>query len=260
MKIFVSGVSGNVGKAIVRNINNMDGFRLVGGWCKETGEDLGILAGTGPVGIAATDDLKAGLEKTEPDMVIDFSSAAVIVNNLEMYAEKKLNAVIGTTGLTEEQLDCYKKIVKEKGLRWSVISNYGLGASLISDFIKMAKIYYPYVSITDRHMPYMANAPSGTAQSFAKAAEGASGPVASKEIYPGVLGGRINGVQLISQRLPFPGPYSEHEVIMSRQDEVIRITLQDYTSDIYMDGVFLAVKKLPALPPGTFIQELSEIR
>jgi 4-hydroxy-tetrahydrodipicolinate reductase len=259
MRIFISGASGNVGKTLVRTIQKLDGFELVGGWCKEAGQDLGKLAGIDPIGIAATDDIKAGLESARPDMVIDFSSTAVILANLEVYAKEKFNAVIGTTGLTDEQLEPFKKTVREKGLRWSVIPNYGIGACLINDFIKMASGYYPYVSIIDRHMPDMANAPSGTAESLAKSAKGACGPVASKEIYPGVLGVKINGVQVISQRLPYPGPYSEHEIILARQDELIKITLEDHTSDIYMEGVFLAAKKLPTLPAGTFIREMSEI-
>ena len=185
----------------------------------------------------------------------------MLPGNLKLYAEKGLNAVIGTTGLTDEDLAPFIKEVKEKGLRWSVISNYGLGISLVRDFIKKVRGYYPYVSIIDRHFPGMANAPSGTAASLAKASSssGEQGPVESKEVYPGVLGATISGVPVLSQRLPWPGPYSEHEVLLGRNDEIIRISVQDHTSDIYMDGVFLTVEKLPKMAPGTFIRELSEI-
>lgn len=259
MKIFVSGASGNVGKTLVRTMQHIEWAELVGGWCKETGEDLGEIAGIGPIGIIATNDLKAGIETTKPDIVIDFSATPVLPGNLKLYAEKGLNAVIGTTGLTDDDLAPFIKEVKEKGLRWSVIPNYGLGISLVRDFIKKVRGYYPYVSIIDRHFPGMANAPSGTAGSLAKAASGEQGPVESKEVYPGVLGATISDVPVLSQRLPWPGPYSEHEVLLGRQDEIIRISVQDHTSDIYMDGVFLTVEKLPKMAPGTFIRELSEI-
>jgi len=259
MKIFVSGASGNVGKTILRTMQGLDWAELVGGWCKEEGEDLGELAGIGPLGIKATNDLKAGIEASHPDIVIDFSATPVLPGNLKIYAEKKLNAVIGTTGLTDEDLEPFIKEVKEKGLRWSVIPNYGLGISLISEFIKKVRQYYPYISIIDRHFPGMANAPSGTAASLAKAFANDQGPVESREIYPGVLGAKISGVPVFSQRLPWPGPYSEHEVLLGRKDEIIRISVEDHTSDIYMDGVFLTLKKLPEMSPGTFVRELSEI-
>ncbi|MDD4160351.1 MAG: dihydrodipicolinate reductase C-terminal domain-containing protein [Synergistaceae bacterium] len=259
MRIFVSGASGNVGRTIVRTIQNIEWTELAGGWCKETGEDLGEIAGIGTIGIIATNDLRAGLETSEPDMVIDFSATPVLRENLNIYIDKGLNAVIGTTGLTDEELEPFIAEVKGKGLRWAVIPNYGLGISLVRDFIKKVRKYYPYISIIDRHFPGMANAPSGTAASLAKASSGEPMPVESKEVYPGVLGGKISEVPVFSQRLPWPGPYSEHEVLLGRKDEIIRISVEDHTSDIYMDGVFLTVKKLPEMAPGTFIRELSDI-
>ncbi|NLX84461.1 MAG: 4-hydroxy-tetrahydrodipicolinate reductase [Synergistaceae bacterium] len=258
MKIFISGASGNVGKTLVRTMQGLDWAELVGGWCKEDGEDLGTLAGIGPIGVKGTNDLKAGIEASRPDIVIDFSATPVLPGNLKIYTEKKLNAVIGTTGLTDEDLEPFMKEVKEKGLRWCVIPNYGLGISLVSEFIKKASQYYPYISIIDRHSPAMANAPSGTAASLAKAFGKDQGPVESKEVYPKVLGATISGVPVFSERLPWPGQYSEHEVLLGRKDEIIRITVEDHTSDIYMDGVFLAAKKLPEMAPGTFARELSE--
>ena len=88
--------------------------------------------------------------------------------------------MIGNTGLTDEDLAPFVKEVKEKGLRWAVIPNYGLGITLVMDFIKKVRGYYPYISIIDRHFPGMANAPSGTAASLAKASSGGEAQVASK--------------------------------------------------------------------------------
>ena len=179
---------------------------------------------------------------------------------MKEYLNFGLNAVIGTTGLTDEQFAPYIRGVEERGLRWAAITNYGLGISFVQDFIKLIREYYPYVSIIDRHHEKMANAPSGTAADLAHAAKGENGQVDSKESYPGVLAGKVHGVQVISQRLPWPGPFSEHEVLLGRHDEVIKITVTDYTSDIYTDGVYLTAQTLPLLPPGSFVRSLSEIR
>lgn len=260
ISVFLAGASGNVGKTIVRTIQGMDGFKLAGGWCKEAGEDLGELAGIEPLGIVATDDIEKGLAASRPDLVIDFSATQVLEDNLRTYLKHGLNVVVGTTGLSDEQIEPFKKEVVAKGLRWAAIPNYGLGISLVSQFIKEARKYYPYVSIVDQHQEKMANAPSGTAAALAKAASaGAIGEIASVETYPGVLGTKIAGVQVLSQRLPWPGPYSGHEVTLGRKDEIIRISVQDYTSDIYMDGLFLTAKKIAAFPAGTFIRDLAEI-
>ncbi|KUK42781.1 MAG: Dihydrodipicolinate reductase [Thermovirga lienii] len=262
IKIFLAGASGNVGKSIIRAIQTTekDSFSLVGGWCKEQDEDLGILAGVGPLGIKVSESLEEGLVNSKPDMVIDFTSTVILEDNMKLYLKHGLDAVIGTTGLTEEQLEPYKNEVVKKGLRWAVIPNYGLGIYLVTKFIKEARKFFPFVSIIDKHTNKMANAPSGTAAALAKAAsEGKMGEIESKETYPGVLGGKIEGVQVLSQRLPWPGPYSGHEITLARKDEIIKISVEDYTSDIYMDGVFLTARKIKESPRGVFYRSLEEV-
>lgn len=260
IRVFVAGVTGNVGRAIVKTIQNKAGFELAGGWAKETGLDVGTAAGGKPLGMTILPTLAEGLAASRPDIVMDFSAAPVLESNMRAYLDAGLDAVIGTTGLTEEQLAPYKAEAAKRGVRWAVIPNYGLGINLVSDFIKKVRKYYPYITITDQHTNEMANAPSGTAALLAAeaAAAGARGSVGSKETYPGVLGADIAGVPVFSQRMPWPGPYSGHEITLARKDEVIKITVQDFTSDIYMDGIFLTAQKLAGLPAGTFLRSLSE--
>ena len=258
-KVFVTGASGNVGSTIVRFIQNKPDFELVGGYCLEAGQDLGELAGIGELGIKAAADLDAGLTAAAPDVVIDFSATPVLKQNMETYLKHDLNVAVGTTGLTEEDLAPIKTEVERRGLKWAVVPNYGLGISLIGEFIKNARKFYPYVTISDQHTAQMANAPSGTAASLAQMATGELGEVKSAEVYPGVLGAHIAGVPVFSQRLPFPGPYSGHVVTLARQDEIIKLEVMDFTSDIYMDGVFLTAGKLADLPAGSFLTSLAEV-
>jgi 4-hydroxy-tetrahydrodipicolinate reductase len=64
---------------------------------------------------------------------------------------------------------------------------------------------------------------------------------------------------VLSQRLPWPGPYSGHEITLARKDEIIKISVEDYTSDIYMDGVFLTARKIKESPRGVFYRSLEEV-
>ena len=260
IRVFVTGASGNVGRTIIRTMRDREGFELCGGWCLEAGEDLGTLAGIGPLDIKSSAALNEGLSLSKPDVVIDFSVSGILEENMKAYINAGLNAVIGATGLTDGQVELFRKEVCASGLRWAVIPNFGLGISLVSDFIRKARQFYPFVSIMDQHTNDMANAPSGTAAALAEAAsDGPFGPVASRETYSGVMGGKIHGVQVFSQRLPFPGPYSSHEITLARKDEIIRITVEDHTSDVYMDGVFLTAEKLQDFPEGTFLRSMSEV-
>lgn len=259
-KIFVSGASGNVGKLVARTAIARPDLQLVGGWCAEAGEDLGVLAGMEPIGVCACAELREGLETAKPDVVVDFTSAKILKESLRLYAELGLDLVLGTTGLDDEGFAEARRMVDDKGLRWVMVANYGLGINLVTEFIEKARQFYPYVSIADRHHAGMANAPSGTAAVLAQSVpEGPEGEVKSREVFPGVLGAKINGYPVQSQRLPFPGPYSEHEIILGRQDEIIRIAVQDFTSEIYMDGVFLSVDNLDSIPRGTVVTRLADL-
>ncbi len=220
------------------------------------------MADVGKIGVYSSDDLPAALEASSPDVVIDFTSSTVIKKNLEVYAELGFDAVVGTTGLTDKDLEHAADIVSERGLRWVVVSNFALGANLILDFIEQVRKHYPYVSIVDRHPSHMLNAPSGTGALMAQTALKASplvGEITSREVFPNVLGGDMDGMQLLSQRFPYPRAYSEHEITLARKDELIRVTLQDFSSQVYVDGAMLALRKIKDFPPGTLITRLSEI-
>lgn len=256
MRLFLTGASGNVGKTIVRSLPEHPEFELVGGWCLESGCDIGVLAGLPPIGVKVSETLKDGLESSKPDIVIDFSVSTVLKENLKTYAEMKLDAVVGATGLTEDEIRSFGETVGANGLRWSIIPNYCIGMAFVRDIVEKLRPFYPYVSVTDRHPATMANAPSGTAVKLARTGEGESGKIASGETHGCVLGHDENGVKIHSVRMPYPGPYAEHEVMLGRKDEVITINIKDFSSGVYMDGVFRTAKFLKNAPAGTFLRDV----
>ncbi len=142
IKVFVSGASGNVGRSLVRALEVSEDLRLAGGWCREEGKDLGTLAGIEPLGIAASGDLAKGLETAKPDLVIDFTSATILMENLTCYAERGLVVVVGTTGLDDESMARVERLVAEKQLRWAV-SQLRPRVNLILDFLEKARSSIP---------------------------------------------------------------------------------------------------------------------
>lgn len=258
-RVYVSGATGHVGSQIVKAVISSGDLELVGGWCRKLGRDLGELVGLPSVGIETSDDLETSLRGSAPDVVVDFTSASVIMENLRIYALLGLDAVIGTTGFDDKRLNRARKLAKERHLRWAVISNFSLSTNLVLDFIRRARSHYPYVTIVDKHYAQKADAPSGTALWLARAASARTlGEVQSKELLSGALGGDIQGVKLFSERLPIPSTYSEHEITLAKQDEVITIRVCEYSSAVYVDGVILAIRKIKKLSKGTLITELGE--
>jgi len=260
IRVYVSGATGNVGSQIVKAVVSSDDLELVGGWARKSGRDLGELVGLPPLGIQTSDDLETSLRDSAPDVVVDFTSASVIMENLKIYALLGLDAVIGTTGFDDEGLNQARRLAKERRLRWAVISNFSLSMNLVLDFIRRARFHYPYVTIVDKHYAQKADAPSGTAFLLARAASARTlGEVQSKELLSGALGGDIQGVRLFSERLPIPATCSEHEITLAKQDEVITIKVCEYSSAVYVDGVILAIRKIKKLSKGTLITELGEL-
>ena len=123
-----------------------------------------------------------------------------------------------------------------------------------------AREYYPYASVTDRHPAEMGNAPSGTAAMLAGIlSEREAGTIRSKETYDGALGADIGGTQVFAERLSYPGPFSGHTIRLARKDEVITISVDDFSSGVFTGGVLMAVRKLLSSPRGVFITSFDEL-
>jgi len=259
-RVFVAGATGNVGSRIVRAVLTADDLSLAGGWSRSTGRDIGELLGLGTVGVAISDDLRQSLTDSVPDVVVDFTSPAVVMDNLRIYADLGVDAVVGTTGFTDERMAQARQWAQEKGLRWAIIANFSLSTNLAIDFLQKVRSHYPYVTIIERHYAAKADAPSGTSLWLAKAlSTGQAGAVASKESLHGVLGGQFEGVRILSERLPIPGSVGEHEIKLSRQDEVLSVKIAEYSSAVHVDGVLLAIRKLADFPGGTTITDFREL-
>ncbi len=104
------------------------------------------------------------------DVVTDFSSPDTIMNNIKLYAECGVNAVIGTTGWYD-RLDEVKNLVNGKiGLIWS--GNFSLGVNIFFRLVKNAasifnkfKDYDP--AVYEIHHNKKKDSPSGTAKMIA---------------------------------------------------------------------------------------------
>ncbi|ACZ19814.1 Dihydrodipicolinate reductase [Thermanaerovibrio acidaminovorans DSM 6589] len=255
--VFVAGVSGNVGRMVALRVLK-EGLKLAGGLCLEEGADVGELLGIDPLGMRAFGDLRRGLAETKPQVAVDFTSADVLEDHIKGYLEMGVPAVVGTTGLSADRIDQVRSKVAQAGGRMALISNFSLGVNLVMDFLKSASEHFPWASVWDLHHNRMANSPSGTAVSMAKLLQG-GGEVSTREVVDRVLGGKVEGVAIHSERMPFPSDYSEHQILLGRPGEVIRIQICGFDSSIYVDGVMMAVRRVPELPPGTLVTSLGEL-
>lgn len=255
-QVFVSGVSGNVGRLVALRLLE-EGCSIVGAFGLEDGKDVGEILGGSHMGVTVRKNLAEALMTIAPDAVVDFTSAHVLWDNLMTYLDASVPAVVGTTGLSLEERAELSERVRRAGGRIALIPNFSLGVNLVMEFLERASSYFPWGEVVDRHHPGMANAPSGTAMALGDIVR--HGEVMSREVVQGVLGGRAGGAPIHSERMPYPSDFSEHQVTLGRPGEIIRITVTDFSSQVYVDGVILALSRIRDLPEGTLVTSLRDL-
>lgn len=190
----------------------------------------------------------------EADVVIDFSTAAVVENLLDYCVEKKLPCILCTTGLNEEQLakvaDSSKQIAVLKS------ANMSLGINLLLKMLKeAANVLAPSgfdMEIVEKHHNQKLDAPSGTAIALANSINEEFDNSyeyvydrstrrekrREKEIgISAVRGGSIVG---------------DHDVIFAGLDEVITFSHTAYSRAIFARGAVQAAKFLAGKEAGMY--------
>lgn len=106
------------------------------------------------------------------DIIIDFSTPAVVKENIHFLLDHNIPSVIGTTGWNDSLVEITQKV---KELNGSLIhaSNFSIGVNLFFQLNEqLAKIMNPhkeyYVSMEEIHHTEKLDAPSGTAITLAE--------------------------------------------------------------------------------------------
>ncbi|OED30889.1 4-hydroxy-tetrahydrodipicolinate reductase [Methanosphaera sp. WGK6] len=177
IKVAVTGCAGNMGSKIVKTVQSQENMEVVMGIeipnSQLAGKDLGEQIGLGTMGvkIIGSQDLKAELEKVQPDVLVDFTIASAAVETVKICAECGVNVVVGTTGLTDEQLEVMHTAIKENNVKAVISPNMATGVNVFFEIVgQVAKILgQEYdVEIIEAHHHNKQDSPSGTAKRAAE--------------------------------------------------------------------------------------------
>jgi 4-hydroxy-tetrahydrodipicolinate reductase len=162
-----------------------------------------------------------------------------------------VHAVVGTTGITQEDLQEVEKLLSDEGHESNVIvaANFALGAVLMQRFAAQAVRYLPAVEIIELHHEQKADAPSGTAVATVRRiqeerGEAWRGPLG--ESLEGVRGGDVEGIRVHSVRLP--GLVAHQEVIFGGQGQTLTIRHDSTDRSSFMPGVLMAARAVMVRP------------
>jgi 4-hydroxy-tetrahydrodipicolinate reductase len=247
VKVTVIGAGGRMGAEVCRAVSSDPELELYGA-C-DTRADL---AGHKVSGITITGDIEAELNRG-PEVVVDFTHPTSVKANIFKIAESGAHGVIGTTGLTADDLDEIAAFIDDKNINVLVAPNFAIGAVLLMELSKTVAKYMDSYEIIELHHDKKADAPSGTA---VKTAEGlpARDPARlkpeEKETLECARGGVKNGIHIHSVRLP--GLVAHQEIIFGGIGQTLTIRHDSIDRTSFMPGVLMAVKKISNYPGLTY--------
>jgi 4-hydroxy-tetrahydrodipicolinate reductase len=257
MRIGVIGCAGRMGRANLRELLATPGAQLVGGVEREgqtaVGQDLGVLAGLDPIGIAAGDDVAALIAAAQ--VVIEFSTPEATLANAALCAAAGCAHVVGTTGLSPAQERELRGHADRTAIVWA--PNMSVGVNLLLGLVEqVARTLDPAfdIEILEMHHRHKVDAPSGTALALGRAAargRGVALDTVAARARDGITGARPSG-EIGFAVLRGGDVVGDHRVIFAGAGE--RIELAHLASDrrIYSLGAVRAAMWAGRQPPGLY--------
>jgi 4-hydroxy-tetrahydrodipicolinate reductase len=251
IRVGVIGACGRMGLMVCRAVAEADDLALVAAIDRSRiGENVGALIGQPKLGIPVSDELERLLE-AEAEIAIDFTHPDVVMENVGWCIDHGVHLVVGTTGITQEDLQSIEKAIADEGSETHVIvaSNFALGAVLMLRFASLAIRFFPAVEIVELHHDNKADAPSGTAIATVHRLQDERskpwrGPM--PENLDGVRGGDFDGIRVHSVRLP--GLVAHQEVIFGGQGQTLTIRHDSTDRSSFIPGVLMAARAVMTRP------------
>jgi len=252
IRVAVTGCVGNMGSKIIKSVESQENMEVVLGIempnsplaGKDLGEQIGL--GTMNVPIIGSEDLKDKLLEIKPDVLVDFTIAKAAVETVKTCAECGVNVVVGTTGLTDEQLDIMHSSIKENDIKAVISPNMATGVNVFFEIVgQVAKILgHEYdVEIVEAHHHNKQDAPSGTAKRAAEiVAENLDLDLKEKGCYgrEGMVGKRPEN-EIGIHAVRGGDIVGDHTVMFCGDGERIEVIHRASTRQAFVNGVIRAI-------------------
>jgi len=204
-------------------------------------------AAFGIAGVPLYSDLAACLSAEDMDVAVDFTVPDTVYANVLACLEGGVHCVVGTTGLSAEQLVGIEAQAVLGGARCFIAPNFAIGAVLLMEVSRHIVKYLPDCEIIELHHDQKLDAPSGTALRTAELLAAARGDTPAP---PGPEGhaarGMIHkGIPIHSVRLP--GLVAHQEVVFGGQGQTLSVRHDSISRESFMPGVVLAVRRVAEL-------------
>jgi 4-hydroxy-tetrahydrodipicolinate reductase len=230
-RVCIAGVTGWTGRAVAEAVERADDLELVAGVAR-SGADHASVAGA--------------LEAVPADVVVDYTSAAAVRENVLAALDRGVGVVVGSSGLTAADYEEIDARARAAGVAVIAAGNFSLLAALLLRSAAEIARKVPAWEVLDYASAGKPDVPSGTARELAERLGAARlGRPLDELVGPReARGATVAGTQVHSVRLP--SFVVSTEVVFGAPGE--RLSLRHDAGETpapYVAGTLLAIRAVP---------------
>jgi 4-hydroxy-tetrahydrodipicolinate reductase len=234
-RVCVAGITGWTGSAV--------------GAAVEAAHDLELVAGVARSDQAHFSSVAEALDAVPSDVLVDYTHAAVVRENVLAALEREVAAVVGSSGLTAEDYDEIDALAREKGVGVIAAGNFSVTAALLLRFSVEAARLLEHWEVIDYASATKPDAPSGTARELAERLAEVRRPAAGVPLDEThgereARGASVSGTQVHSLRLPSFSVSTEAVFAADGERLSIRHDAGESAAP-YVAGTLLAIRAIP---------------
>jgi len=256
-KVIIAGAAGRMGRRIGYMVNEHQDLEVAAGFERpdspDVGKDMGELGGYGTNGVKVAGDLAAVID--QGDVIIDFTFHEATMKIARQAAQKNRAMVIGTTGLSQENLQELAELCKN--MPCVQAPNMAVGVNVLFKLAaKVASILgndYD-MEIVEAHHRMKKDAPSGTAMKLGEVMAEAVGRDLEKDgvfARHGIIGERTDK-EIGLQTIRAGDIVGEHTVYFAGAGERLELTHRAHSRDNFARGASLAAAWVGKQPNGLY--------
>lgn len=256
LRLAIQGAAGRMGQALIRGADRFDTLQVTVALEQPghagVGQDPGLLAGRGPLGLSITDDPAA---IAEADVVIDFTFHTAVSINIPEADRQGKRYILGTTGLDAAETALVHDASGRMPIVWA--PNMSLGMNVLFAMVKQAAaaLGLDYdAEIIETHHRHKQDAPSGTALALARyLTEGRDQRLADVACYgrEGMVGARPHG-EVGVHAVRGGDIVGDHTVMLATDGERLELTHRASSRDAFAMGALRASLWLAERPAGLY--------
>lgn len=257
IKVIIAGAAGRMGQRIAAMVDAHPDLLYAGAFeaagSPHIGKDAGELAGLGKNGVVIQEGLASVID--QGDVIIDFTFHKATMEFARLAATKGCGMVIGTTGLTAEELAELKELSSSFVCVQS--PNMSICVNVLFKLVKKtAQILGDDfdIEILEAHHNKKKDAPSGTALKLGEmAAEGVNRHLADVGVFErhGLIGER-DPKEIGIQTIRAADIVGEHTVYFAGPGERIELAHRAHSRDHFAKGAATAAAWVVGKKPGMY--------